>query len=471
VRELPSTAKAYGARYAHARKELLATLAALEPGVWLEPGDVLDRIQDRDPDFLFAEHSRVETTRGSYYGGYAHTYYAARAKTLLKQFEQFETQFVHKCLTGFLHEIGVLELGYSGKVVCFRIVAGGVAAPGARPAERAARLPDEKARHDAGRLVVQPSFQLMAIGPVSLALLAQLDLFAEREQVDRGAFAYRLTKESVYRAQKLGMGVADVRSILEQHSDTDVPQNVRRSLDEWAAHHERIVFRTGVSLLQAADADLMAELSGSPHTSRYIARAITPEIALLKKSRQRQLISALVGQGLLPAVSDDRPEAADRSIVAHDDGTVHPVHSVPCLHLRGRLSRLAEETAEGAWRLTPASIRRAGGSREKVLGLLEELGKLHRGELPPRLVERIKAWGGYYGGAAAETLTLIEFHDSVTLDELMARPELAPYLSPFPAEGRALAIVPAGKLKELEGLLSRLGVEVQSGLCPHSAAR
>ena len=99
-----------------------------------------------------------------------------------------------------------------------------------------------------------------------------------------------------------------------------------------------------------------------------------------------------------------------------------------------------------------------------MLELLEELERLHRGHVPPRLVEQIKAWGGYYGQAAAETLTLIEFDDQVTLDELQARPDLAPYLTPFPAQGRALAIVPSNKLEELRGLLAQLGIRIEKGL-------
>jgi hypothetical protein len=460
---LPSQADLYGARPAQARKELLAALKASRPGVWIEPDELLEQIQSRNPDFLFDEHTRVENHRSRYYSSYAHGYYSTSTETLLKQFEQFETQFVSGCLTGFLHEIGVVELGYTrNRLVGFRITPAGAAMLGMQQAERPASPPDET--EDAGRLVVQPNFQLLAIGPVSLALLAQLDLFAEREQADRGAFAYRLTRESVYRAQQLGMDVADVRAIIERHGDTDLPQNVRRSLDEWAAHHERIVFRTGVSLLQAASPELLDRLMESSDTGEHFARPVTPEVALIKKAHQEPLVSALVGQGLFPAVSGDRPESADHSVVIHEDGAIRPVHAVPSLHLRGRLSRLAEETGDGGWALTPASVRPAGGSRSRVLKLLEELERLSRGQMPPRLVERIKAWGSYYGQAAAETLTLIEFDSQVTLDELQSRPDLAPYLVPFPAQGRALAVVPSGKLEELRGLLLQLGVELKKGL-------
>lgn len=171
-------------------------------------------------------------------------------------------------------------------------------------------------------------------------------------------------------------------------------------------------------------------------------------------------------QGLFPAVSGAQPQSADRSVTLQEDGTVRAIHAVPSLHLRGRISRLADETGkDGEWRLTPASVRRAGGSKDRVLGILQELDRLQRGvELPEELVEKIKAWGGYYGDATAQTLTLIEFQDQSALDELAQYPNLKEYLTPFPAGNRALAMVPADKLAQVKDILSGLGVRVQDGL-------
>ena len=66
--------------------------------------------------------------------------------------------------------------------------------------------------------------------------------------------------QSVGQFGVLGMEMAQVLYFLEQTSSAELPQNVRRSLEEWGALHERIVFRTGVSLLQAADSELLASL-------------------------------------------------------------------------------------------------------------------------------------------------------------------------------------------------------------------
>lgn len=181
------------------------------------------------------------------------------------------------------------------------------------------------------------------------------------------------------------------------------------------------------------------------------------------RSRHR-LIEALLDRGQLPAVSGAEPEAADKSVIVDGDGMIRPIHAVPSLHLRGRLARLAERSDDGAWRLTPASVGRFGGSKNKVLRILDELGKLHRGVLPGELIERIKRWGGYYGDAAVETLTLVEFRDRATLDELRKNLDLKSLMLPFPAGNRALAIVPRDELDRVREILTRLGVQIREGI-------
>ena len=95
---------------------------------------------------------------------------------------------------------------------------------------------------------------------------------------------------------------------------------------------------------------------------------------------------------------------------------------------------------------------------------MKEVSQLQRGSLPQGLVEQIKAWGGYYGNAAAGTLTLIEFRDLEALEELRQHPELQPYLIPFPAGNRALAAVRGDGLAEVKEILARLGMQVRDGL-------
>jgi hypothetical protein len=90
------------------------------------------------------------------------------------------------------------------------------------------------------------------------------------------------------------------------------------------------------------------------------------------------------------------------------------------------------------------------------------LKQLHRGRLPKEIVERVKAWSGYYGRAAVSRLILVEFRDLPALEELREVPELHECLTPFPAGERALAVVAEEKLDQVREVLARLGVEVEA---------
>ncbi len=468
--ELGSEANTYSPRYPLARQTLVDTLKTLPPNRWIEHEELLELIRSQNPDFLFQERTKIESYRGSWYYSSSGNNYYGDPKGIIKKFDELELKFIDRCLApGFLYQLGLIEVGYSQadppsgegeQWFAFRLTPTGqtLLNPPAKSKTTPAAAPT-----DEGRVVVQPNFQIVALGPVPLATLAQLDLFADREQADRGAFQYRLSRDSVYRAQQLGLDAGEVMRLLAQITSMELPQNVRRSLEEWGSHHERIVFRTGVNLLQAASPALLEQLT-SPETptATLLARPLTPDVALTQNGQPKELIAALIAQGLLPAVSGAKPEAADKSVIVQADGLIQPIHAVPSLHLRGRLARLAEESHEGQWRLTPASVRRATGSRAKVISLLEELSKLHRGPLPDELAVQLKAWGNYYGNATVSTLTLIEFRDHTALEELRGRPEVGPYLTPFPAGNRALAAVPTDKVAELQEILARFGVKVQS---------
>jgi hypothetical protein len=454
-------AQQYNPRFARARRTVLASLQVLSSNAWFELEEILEDIQDRDPDFLFADHSQIENYRGYRYYGYSSNHYYGSTKELLKKLELSEDNFVKGCVTGFLYQIGLVDVGcVGGRWHAVRLTPAGKALLDTKDGQTEAQ-PIER---DTGKLILQPNFQVMAIGPVNLDWLAHLDLFAERERADRGAFEYRISRDSIYRAQQLGMDVPEVLRFLEGLTGAELPQNVRRSLDEWGERHERIVFRTGVSLLQTANAPLLTRLMEAPQTGEYLARSLSPEVALLKNGALTSVVSRLVAQGLFPAVSGDRPESADGSVIIQQDGSIQPIHAVPCLYLRGRLARVAEITSGETWCITAESVRRSGGSKKKVRRLLDELEKLHQGKFPAALTKQIKAWGGYYGDAATETLTLIELRDQDTLDELKKHPDLEPYLTPFPAGDRALAVVPGDKLAEVQEVLARLGVRLREGL-------
>ncbi|MCB9445978.1 MAG: helicase-associated domain-containing protein [Ardenticatenaceae bacterium] len=424
---------------------LLTILAELPADTWIEADTLLDSLQERNVDFLIPARSRIENQRYYYYNN---------PSELIGKMDQLEQGFVAQVMADFLFQVGLVELGFDAPPTtpnywnAFRLTPLGTAV---------LKNTTFDTPPTTGQIIIQPNFQILAMGPVPLNLLAQLDLFAERQKVDRSAFEYHLSRESVYAAQQRGYAAAEVERFLTAVTSNDLPQNIRRSLAEWAAHHERIVFRSGVTLLQAADEALLQQLLENPDTGKLLARPVGNAVALVKDKRQPQLVEALQTIGILPAVSGANPEAADKSVTVNEDGRIQPIHAVPSLHLRGRLARFSEEAGD-EWQLTETAVRRAGGNKKKAQNIIDELKKLHRGRLPHAIEEKVKAWGGYYGSATVGTMTLFEFRDQETLAELCQLAELKDLLQPFSAGKRALAVVDGERVTAVQTILARLGV-------------
>ncbi len=426
---------------------LLNILTKMPAAAWTEREEVLTSLQEQNSSFLFNERGYIESGRGYYYGNQQQS---------LNDMDKLEQRFVAEVAVQFLLPLGLVELGYNNPPTnpldwyAYRLTSLGTAVLHQKPFS---------GETITGQIIIQPNFQILAMGPVPLSTLAQLDLFAERQKVDRSAFEYHLSRQSVYAAQQMGYPVAEIERFLEAASPHDLPQNIRRSLAEWAAHHDRIVFRRHVTLLQAADEALLERLLNGAETGKLLARPVSSQVALVKSKQQEKLVSALQAEGLLPAISGPNPEAADKSVLVAENGRIEPVHAVPSLHLQGRLAPFTVAT-EGGWQLTAQSVARAGGSKQKVQAIVDELGKLNRGQLSQGLVAQIRAWGGYYGRATVGTMTLFEFRDQETLAELRDLPELTERLQPFDAGKRALAVVAEEEVTAVRTILSGLGVAV-----------
>ncbi len=452
-----------------ARQTLLATLGGMGQGRWFDVEEMLERLQARDANFLFSQRRAMERAyRSSYYYGSS---YRTTAAEMVKRFDAAEITFIRAALTGFLFDAGIVELGYvdpAAETPSFaRVTEAGarilatVDAQG-QPSAQTETAPAPGAAQEVheGRVVLQPNFQILALGPVKLETLARLDLFAERRKADPNAFEYHLSRESVYRAQQAGFRVPEIEAFLRDVSGTEIPQNVQRTLDEWAAHHERIIFRSPVSLLQAADAAGLSALLDRPDIGSRL-RAVGPTAALVEGDDK--LVGPLLQAGIFPAVSGADPSSADHSVAVDDDGVLRPVHAVPSLYLARRLERVAQQE-NGGWRVTADVVCGNGRGREPVLSFVAELERLARGPLPARLVEQIRRWGAYYGDAALATLTLVELRDRRALDELREDAILRELLTPFAAGDRALAVVPTDRLAEVEARLAELGVLLKRGI-------
>jgi hypothetical protein len=485
-----------------ARGMLLEQLRLLEPNVWLSADRFLSRLSMAAPHLLFQSWdahaaapyhygggylsqesrtgSRVSATAPGALGGVdgdgthpsgvlnpgadrenlpvAGTRLAGQAAAGHQSagsqwLAEMKGAFVGGALSGPLHWMGIVDIAADGsRLLAFRLNSSGALALGIRGSGSPAALND-------ARLIVQPNFQVFALGPVPEATLARIELFADRVKADRSALEYTLSHAAIYRGQKAGLSIDEIIAFLQRASGAALPQNVLRTLQEWGEQHERIVFHRAVALCEAGSPEMMTALCDDPASQSHLQKRLTPTVALLKKGRVQALRETLLQGGSLPAVSTQMDHCAGR-LQATPDGVLAPVHEGPDFLLGSCLRRLAEEV-NGRFHVTEGAVRRAMATGLGVKEYLDQLEELHHGPVPAALQMRIKAWGRYYGKASLQEAVLLEVKDSTTADELMEDAELAPLLSRFRADPRGrLLLVHAHDLERLHHLLEERGVEV-----------
>jgi hypothetical protein len=341
---------------------------------------------------------------------------------------------------------------------------------------------------EGGRVVVQPNFELFAFDPISDLVLSKLDQFAERVQAER-AIKYRLTRRSVYGAQKRGWSVDQIIQALVEMSHShdessdpkadSLPQNIVRTLQEWQALHERITIHRRTSLLHAADGALFTQLAEHPSIRRHLRNAVADArdgdttLALVPPAlgEAEELARALERAGY-PALRTRSPQQAVQPAMLLDESKLTPsgvqvefAVALPSIYLLKKLEPISSVDERGRFHLTPGSIQNAIEHGISIQDILDRLRALHLGPLPKAVERQIRAWGHYYGEAALEQMTLIQVRDAKTLNELLEEPEIRAVLRPFvPDPSRALACVAPDQVDALLEVLARYGIDVRDQL-------
>jgi hypothetical protein len=441
-------------------------------GGWVPIERLIDSLRIADYDFLFPRKFR--SSESDYYTYYGYTSFRSpyisygnevgwsispRFDDEAEGWEVVEAGFVRAMLVEPMYWMGLVDVGYAEeRPIAYRLTSAGEWALGLG---QEIVIPERE-----GKVIVQPNFQLYALDPISDLTLAKLDEFAARESAER-AISYRLSRESVYRAQRGGWTAAQIIETLTQMSDTPLPQNVVRTLEEWQQIHERIKIHRKGSILQAADGDLLDRLMRDPRIgSRFRARPdravglIAPRLG-----ETEELIRNLQALGYPPARTRSADDPPPPSFTIDQDGQVLFRSALPSIYLYEQIAPFTGQDEQGRYFLTQSAVQQAIAAGMTVDEILRRLRAFHIGPLPRRIEVKVRAWTKYYGDARVQTVTLIQIQDQKTLEELMAEPEFEGLLRPFaPAEGPALAVVAPEDLPALYVALGERNIEVREEL-------
>jgi Helicase conserved C-terminal domain len=375
-----------------------------------------------------------------------------------------EGGFVRTVLVGPLHWQGIVDLDREDHPGMFRLL------PGAATVISSETSVSEEIPW--GRLIVQPNFELIALAPVSEALLVSLDRFAERVSLEHIA-QYRLTKASVTRAIQAGLHAETIQVQLERAVGGEIPQNVRYSLQEWERQARRVEVWQGATMVEVEDATLLDALFDDQGTRALFGRRLSPLLAEVAPYQLPAVQEVLWQRDFLPAMTeasfrDGALESGRLSVREpqwrlHNDGLLQPFYAVPDLYLVAEIERFSELNEPTGWyHITAGSLQRALENGLELTYILRFLQQYCEGGIPGSLLIRLKLWGNGYGEKqhiTVEHAPLLRLSTQV-LQDLQADEELKVLLGSEVEQQSRLVRVETQHLERVIELLRERGFAI-----------
>ena len=461
-----------------ARQRVLAELAELPVEQWVPVRHMVQRLRRRAYEFLLPRD--ISTTYGYWSSsGYASNVYRygnvlglvfEQVMDEAKGWELVEGGFIRTMLTKALYWLGAVDLGYGDAIQserdspeAFRLTAvGGALLRGQTPA-----LP-----HAAPHVVIQPNFQVLVFPTTGEDVLFALDRLAERVRLEQ-VVEYRLTREAFVRAQRAGAETGVAISYLEKIAASPMPQNVRRTLEEWGGQLDRITIRRGVGALQVSEPAQLDALHADPSGGRLLDKRLTATLALVRLDKLESVRRGLLERGVVPALSEGADEMHPAQLSVTPEGEVRPRHRVPSMYVQRAVGaftdaageplssdRSRKRTESAVRRLTPASLRRAARTGLTPEAVTATLSRWHVGPLPAEVVTVIRRWAKDLGRGVLVSVVLLRVRDAETLNGLLEDEEVGKSLRPLRGTPN-VALVERSQARAVREALRARGMEIQ----------
>ncbi len=320
-----------------------------------------------------------------------------------------------------------------------------------------AQAPEEATE---GQIILQPDFQILAMGPIPLRALANLERVALREKFDESVITYRLTRDQVYQALQRGETASSIQLFLADITHQSLPQNVMRTLEEWNEQYERIVIRREVTILQLDDAALMERFLNDSVLKRYLHR-LDDRTAWTHFKNLPQIEKQLAVLEVLPAHSRGPESDLPRSLRWREN-RLQSRHPLPSLYVAGTICRIAEPVGE-EWQLTQSATKGAIAAGMTVPDMATLLEQMTGEKLPLEWEKQLKAWGNHYGGGQVAQVTLLRLGETAIEELRRADRELSRWMRPLP-HASGMVVVDEKHWDAVKSKLEEWGIVVEEAI-------
>ena len=270
------------------RERLIAPLKDLDPQVWWSMESFISQLKERSPDFL--------RSAGEYEAMFIKDKESGEFLTGFSSWDTVEGELIRYVLTGPLHWLGLIDLAGAaednrhlafrvGKL--FRDFVGG----------SGPSLPTMKP----DPIQIRSKGEIRVTMDVAHKVRYQIARFCEWGPYKADAYYYFITPASLTRAEKQGLKVAHLLSLLKNHTEA-IPPNVMAALERWykqgiqASISQKTIMRLGSPAVLKA-------LKKSP-AERYILEQLGPTVVIIKEGSEEKIAQALVELGFFVGIED-----------------------------------------------------------------------------------------------------------------------------------------------------------------------
>ncbi len=248
------------------RQAALNLLRTVPADTWWSVAEFVDAVHEAEPGFMRPP------------GGFDSWYLqSADGKSNLHGFEaweQVEGQYLRYLIAGPMLWLGLSEISQDGS---------------------AFQLNRSSSQSKDGLAKAWPDGRIRVARQADRALRYQIARLCEWEQMDGGAYLYRLTAQSLQAAEEQGLTAAHGHQIL---AEIPAPEGMLKALKRWEqAGLEAEVGRQTV--LHVEDEQVLALLMNNAGTRRYLGEQLGPKSVVVDSAKREKLREAALRLGLL----------------------------------------------------------------------------------------------------------------------------------------------------------------------------
>jgi hypothetical protein len=272
------------------RHTVLDLLSRLDRKTWWSLPAFISAMHTHKPDF--------QRPAGDY-----DTWYLRDVHTgvYLRGFEHWGTvdgAYLRYLVTGPLHWLGMMDLAAPDKDsphVAFRFSSWMESLLSGQPPSDVP-VEEEKLSVDSQGQVLLPPL-------APRALRYQIARFCEWVGKKRDQHAYRITSASLARAQKQGLQVAQLLTLLRKNASAPLPPNFTQALERWNQHGAQVQFES-VMVLRTKHPKVLEKLKGS-RAARFLGDPLGPTSVVVKPGAWEKVVAALVEMGYLSEIEEE----------------------------------------------------------------------------------------------------------------------------------------------------------------------